>query len=1128
MEISANFAFLTQEFPHAAESASFAERHVYGDPRASCFHARHALEHLLKRVYKVEKALKPPKVTNLDGYISDPTFRDLVPEVVWQKAEYIRQAGNVAVHGNRPPAPEQALDVVRELYHVLYWTGRTYLRKGAESLQGKTFDESLVQNVEPAITPASVQELEALKAQRDAAAEARKEIESELEAVRGRLAAIKAENEGFPETHDWNEDKTRTLIIDLDLERAGWHLDREQDREYEVTGMPNDSGIGYADYVLWGDDGKPLAVVEAKKTTVDPAVGQQQAKLYADCLETMHGQRPVIFYTNGYETFLWDDLAYPPRPVAGFYKKDELASLIIRRAQRSPLDVSQVKDDIVERYYQKRAIGSIGEQFAQTRRKALLVMATGSGKTRTAIALVDLLQRAGWVKRALFLADRVSLVNQAVGAFKAHLPQSSPVNLVTEKDTTGRVYVCTYPTMMGLIHETKGSEARFSVGHFDLVIIDEAHRSVYQKYGAIFRYFDSLLIGLTATPGEQVDRNTYALFDLESGVPTDAYELETAVADGFLVPPRVQQVDLQFLREGIDYDSLSDEEKEQWESLDWGDDVDENGLPDQVNAAAINSWLFNTDTVDKALQHLMEHGHMVDGGDRLAKTIIFARNHEHATIIEERFNHHYPQHAGHLARIIDHYATYPQSLLDDFARKDKAPHIAISVDMLDTGIDVPEVANLVFFKPVYSRIKFWQMIGRGTRLCPDLFGPGDDKQDFRVFDFCFNFDFFREHPQGIEVSGGVSLRARLFRSRVQLLTHVQATPALDPEAALAETLTTELHREVAAMNCENFIVRMQLEAVERFQQRESWERITASDIEVLQREVAGLPSEIETDDIESRLFDLTALKMQLALAEGDMGTLERQRRRVVEIARLLEEKSTIPAVKAQLAYLASVQENAFWEGIALNGLEELRMRLRGLMPFLDKKTRTIVYTDFHDEITAVREGAAVYLPKMTGVQYEKKVQEYLKNHLDHIVIRRLRTNQPLTATDLLGLEQTLVEIGEDDGQTLLTCLLARSDAPSLAHFVRSLVGMDRAAAQEAFSQFLSNRSLTTPQIRFIEMVIDQLTARGVMEPSALYEAPFNSVHASGPEALFAGQANVIEGIFEKLETLRSELLADVG
>ena len=481
-----------------------------------------------------------------------------------------------------------------------------------------------------------------------------------------------------------------------------------------------------------------------------------------------------------------------------------------------------------------------------------------------------------------------------MGAFKAHLPESSPVNLVTEKDKTGRVYVCTYPTMMGLIDETAGTEARFGVGHFDPVIIDEAHRSVYQKLGAIFRYFDSLLVGLTATPRDQVDRNTYELFELKPGVPTDAYELATAVADGFLVPPRVQQVDLRFPRDGIDYDELTEEEQAQWESLDWGDDEDGGGLPERVNASAINNWLFNRDTVDKVLRHLMGHGHTVDGGDRLAKTIIFARNHARATFIEERFNHHYPQYAGHVARVIDHQATYPQSLIDDFARKDEAPHIAISVDMLDTGIDIPEVANLVFFKPVYSRIKFWQMIGRGTRLCPDLFGPGDDKQDFRVFDFCFNFDFFREHPEGIEDSGDVSLRARLFRTRVQLLTGVQATPDLDPEAVLAGTLTTELHGEVAAMNRENFIVRMQLEAVERFRQPESWERLTSSDIEVLQSEVAGLPSEVETDDIESRLFDLTALKMQLALADGDAGTFERHRRRVVEVAMLLEDKRRFP------------------------------------------------------------------------------------------------------------------------------------------------------------------------------------------------------------------------------------------
>ena len=1124
MEVSANFAFLKQEFPHAAESASFAERHIHGDPRASCFHARHALERLVKRVYRVDRTLNPPNAQKLDNYLTEPAFRELVPGAVWQKAEYIRQAGNIAVHGNRTPTPEEALDVVRELFHFLYWAGRTYLRKGAENLRGRTFDESLIPKVTPGVAPVSIETLKTLKNERDAAEEARKEVEVELEALRERLAASKAENDAVPEPRDWNEDKTRQRLIDLALQRAGWPLDGERDREYRVTGMPNKTGVGYADYVLWGDDGKPLAVVEAKKPTIAPEAGRQQAKLYADRLGAKHGQRPVIYYTNGYETRLWDDSFYPPRIVAGFHKKDELASLILRRTGRQRLDVAQVKDGIAGRYYQKRAIGSVGAQFAQARRKTLLAMATGTGKTRTAVALVDLLQRAGWVKRALFLADRKSLVNQAVNAFKAHLPDSNPVNLVTEKNRTGRVQVCTYQTMMGLIDEIPpDGEARFGIGYFDLVIIDEAHRSVYQKFGAIFSYFDSLLVGLTATPREQVDRNTYKLFDLEPGVPTDAYELETAVADGFLVPPRVQQVDLKFPREGIEYDSLSDEEKAQWESLDWGDEVAQGTLPDRVNATAINSWLFNQDTVDKVLQHLMEHGHKVEGGDRLAKTILFARSHEHATFIEERFNHHYPRHAGRFARVIDHCAAHPQSLLDDFSQKDRAPHLAISVDMLDTGIDVPEVANLVFFKPVYSKTKFWQMIGRGTRLCPELFGPDNDKEDFRVFDFCFNFDFFGENPDGIEAGGGVPLGARLFCARVQLLVHVQAAPDLDPDAALAEALATALHGEVAAMNRENFIVRMHLEAVDRFRERSAWERLGGEDRERLLNEVAGLPSEIETDDVESRLFDLITLKMQLALAEGDTVGFEQRRRRMVETAMLLEEKSAVPAVKAELAFLAAVQESGFWEGIGLNGLEELRRRLRGLVPFLDRKNRKIVYTDFQDEVLGVREEAPAYMPKMTGVEYEKKVKAYLDKHLDHLVIHRLRTNQPLTEADLKGLESTLVEIGEEDGEALFSRLMARSESPSLAHFVRRLVGLDRAAAQSAFAGFLNDRSLTPPQIRFVEMVIDQLTARGVMDASALYEAPFTDLHAEGPEALFGGRENVIEGIFETLEAMRPDL-----
>ena len=508
-------------------------------------------------------------------------------------------------------------------------------------------------------------------------------------------------------------------------------------------------GAGFVDYVLWGDDGKPLALVEAKRTKRDPRVGQRQAELYADCLEKQFGQRPVIFYTNGYEHWLWDDTNYPPRPVHGFYKKAELELLIQRRSSRQPLGGAKINEAIVERYYQTRAIRRIGEAFEKDKdRKALLVMATGAGKTRTVVALCDLLMRCNWVKRVLFLADRVALVKQAINkGFKAHLPESSPVNLITEKDAEGRVFVSTYPTIMGLIDESKDGQRRFGVGHFDLIIIDEAHRSVYQKYRAIFDYFDSLLVGLTATPRDEIDRDTYGLFDLEKGVPTDSYDLADAVSDKFLVPSKAVSVPLKFLRQGVTYDGLSEEEKEEWDAKEWDED---GSVPDHVEAEAVNKWLFNEDTVDKVLAHLMTRGQTVAGGDRLGKTIVFAKNQAHADFIQLRFDKNYPHLVGKFARVITFKTEYAQSLIDDFSQKEKNPHLAISVDMLDTGIDVPEVVNLVFFKLVRSKTKFWQMVGRGTRLCPDLFAPGKDKEFFYIFDYCQNLEFFSQNPETVD------------------------------------------------------------------------------------------------------------------------------------------------------------------------------------------------------------------------------------------------------------------------------------------------------------------------------------------------------------------------------------------
>jgi len=391
--------------------------------------------------------------------------------------------------------------------------------------------------------------------------------------------------------------------------------------------------------------------------------------------------------------------------------------MIQRRETRKALAPEDINRQIVERFYQERAIRRVAEAFERDKqRKALLVMATGAGKTRTVIALADLLMRANWVKRVLFLADRKVLVRQAVNAFKAHLPGAATVNLLEDPQQEGRVYVSTYPTMMGLIDEADAGERRFGVGHFDLVVIDEAHRCVYRKYKALFGYFDSLLVGLTATPKGEVDRDTYRLFDLQTGVPTDAYNLDEAVKDGFLVPPKAVSLTTDFLDRGIRYDQLSDEEKEAWDALEW----DESGtVPGAVDAPALNKWLFNADTVDRVLQYLMTHGIKVEDGDRLGKTIIFAKNSAHAEFIGARFDANYPHLAGHFARVVVSEYSYAQSLVDDLYPS-KPPHIAISVDMLDTGIDVPELVNLVFFKPVRSKTKFWQMIGRGTRLSSNI------------------------------------------------------------------------------------------------------------------------------------------------------------------------------------------------------------------------------------------------------------------------------------------------------------------------------------------------------------------------------------------------------------------------
>lgn len=1133
------FAFLEREWAAVFDSASKAEAAVHADPRTACFYARRALELAVAWAYKHDPALRLPYQDNLSALIHEPSFKQAAGEAVFSKARLIVRLGNHAVHSHRAIPPNDALVAVRELFHVAYWLARIYGR-ATRPAPGLAFDPNALPRAASAAaqTAEQLRKLEAQLHERDEKLASiladKAALDEELQRLREAVAAAKQAATAQPDTHDYSEAETRDYFIDLLLKEAGWPLDQARDREFEVAGMPNAQGKGFVDYVLWGDDGKPLGLVEAKRTRRDARVGQQQAKLYADCLERQFGQRPLIYYSNGYDHWLWDDTNAPPRAVQGFHKKAELELLIQRRSTRKKLATAEISPTIVERFYQTRAIRRIAEAFERDHdRKALLVMATGAGKTRTVIALCDLLMRCNWAKRVLFLADRVALVNQAVNAFKRHLPDASPVNLVTEKDTEGRVFVSTYPTMMGLIDETKDGQRRFGVGHFDLVIIDEAHRSVFQKYRTIFDYFDALLVGLTATPKDEVDRNTYGLFDLENGVPTDAYALDEAVRDGFLVPPKAVSVPLKFQREGIKYDDLSEEDKDQWDALEWDED---GAVPDRVEAEAVNKWLFNKDTVDKVLEHMMTRGLTVAGGDRLGKTILFAKNQHHAEFIAERFNANYPHYKGEFARVITFKTEYAQSLIDNFSNKDRPPHIAISVDMLDTGIDVPEVVNLVFFKLVRAKTKFWQMVGRGTRLCPDLFGPGRHKQFFYVFDYCQNLEYFSQNPETTDGTLAESLGKRLFKARLELIGALDARigasqggglrdpaatygdPKTEPEvrAATAELL----HTEVAAMNLANFVVRPRRRLVEQYARPEAWLVLSGEALAELAHEVAGLPCELEAEDEEPKRFDLLILNLQLARLRSEPW-FARLRDQVIKIAGLLEEKSAIPMVHEQMALIQDVQTDEWWQDVTIPMIESVRRRLRNLVRLIDKRARKSIYTDFVDTIGGE---TAIDLPGLSqgtdAAKFRDKARVFLRAHQDHVTIHKLRTNRPLTGTDLAELERMLV----DSGIAALDDIKRVAETShGLGLFVRSLVGMDREAAKEALAGFLAGRTFGANQIEFVNLIVDHLTEHGVMEAAMLYESPFTDLTPRGPDGLF--DSALIEELLSALEKVRRSATA---
>ncbi len=1062
-----NFNFLKKDkrFDAFADVAISAERILHMDIEASVFNCRRAMEFAVKWMYSVDSYLSMPYDTSLNSLMNNEDFRDIVGQDIWQRMKFIRITGNNVAHSGKKITLEQAEHCIENLFVFLDFVACCYANEytpvqfDRSLLSNQTSSEKSSQNIPDIDFEALIAENKALK--------------DELTARR-----VEQQQTYIPKPLDISEYKTRKLYIDTMLTDAGWVEGKDWINEVELAGMPNKSDVGYADYVLYDDAHKPLAVIEAKRTCKDVAVGRQQAKLYADILEKKYGRRPVIFLTNGFDTRITDNL-YPERKCACIYSKRDLEKLFNLQTMRTSLKNIIVDRNIAGRYYQEGAIKAVCDSFdKKNRRKALLVMATGSGKTRTVIALCDVLLQHGWVKNILFLADRNSLVTQAKRSFVNLLPDLSVTNLCDEKDNyNAHCVFSTYQTMINCIDSIKDDKGKlFTCGHFDLLICDEAHRSIYNKYRDIFNYFDAPLVGLTATPKDEIEKNTYEVFELENGVPTYGYELAQAVKDGYLVDFMSVETKLKFIEQGIVYDELSDEDKAQYEAT----FIDENGdLPEKIGSSALNEWIFNEDTIKEVLNVLMSNGLKIDYGEKIGKTIIFAKNHKHAEKIFEVFNKEYP-HLENYAKVIDNKINYAQSAIDEFSNPKKLPQIAISVDMLDTGIDVPEVLNLVFFKKVMSKAKFWQMIGRGTRLCPQLL-DGEDKKMFYIFDFCGNFEFFRM-SNGKPTANQMALQGAIFNLKAQIVFKLQDLEyQTDDLIAFRKVLVEDMVRKVCELNKENFAVRQHLRYVEMYSDPENYKTLTYEDTLIIKEELAPLITPDE-DDPKAMRFDALMYGIELAYLIGKKYTRARSDlyKKVSGIASV----ANIPEIMVQSALIDKILHTDYLDNAGINEFEHIRENLRDLMKYIPAKS--VRYdTNFDDELLSI-EWNESELENDDLKNYKAKAEFYVRQHQDNEVITKLRSNIPLDSNDIKALEEILwSEVGSKKDYE------AEYGEKPLGEFVREIVGLDMNAAKTAFAEYLNDANLDSRQIYFVNQIVEYIVHNGMMKDlSVLTEAPF--------------------------------------
>lgn len=1105
-----NFSFLKKDkdFADFADACIEAEELIGTNTVFCAVGARRALELAVRWVYQFDNDMVIPFKDDLYHLIAAPNFRKIMTPGLYPLINFIRKLGNTSIHSSKPVKRDEAVVVLRNLFEFVNWIDYTY----GDFYQKRTFNEALLSSNQKIKTKENAKTVERYQEELTLNDLPLKELRLQSQEKRKEITEKRLVGQRFEEIYEvgkLSEAETRKYYIDLELKRAGWKLGENVQEERSVSHLETTkSHTGKIDYVLLGENGKPLAIIEAKKTAIDNEAGRKQAMDYAQGLEKETGVYPIIFCSNGFELTMIEK-PYPARIVSSFYTQDQLELMVGRRNNKKQFHSEMINDDITNRPYQKQAIANTCSDFEDNRRKALLVMATGSGKTRTAISLIDILTKNNWVKNCLFLADRTALVNQAYSNFKKLLPSLTICKLTETTQPaileSSRMVFSTYPSIVNAINKyaLKEEKPLFNTGYFDLIILDESHRSIYKKYGDLFVHFDALLIGLTATPRSDFDKNTYEFFDLIDGVPTFAYELDEAIEDGYLVPYRTIETVLKIPERGVHYDELPEEERNHFEEV-FEDEAEE--LKD-IDGSAVNNWLFNRHTIDIVLDELMNKGIRDSSGDEIGKTIIFATNHKHAEEIRSRFRLLFPSKGEEYVEVIDNYQTKSQSLIDSFSIKNKYPQIAISVDMLDTGIDVPEIVNLVFFKKVRSKVKFHQMIGRGTRLCPDLFGPYQDKSEFLIFDYGGNFDFFRLDKQVSETGNTFSITERIWRVKAEIIRELEHLNYQTEELiSYRNQLVEEFHKEISTLDDHNFQVKLRLRYVHKFRNMKLWKSLTAISIEELKGNVIPLIPAEEGNELAKR-FDYSILMIECgSLAEKHP---TRMVDTVRETMKNLAKKGTINAVCEKEELIKKAQEKEFWLEATMAEMEEIRVELRELIQFIDKETQKNYFSNFTDEVIDVKEDDSLLLSANQLDDYRERVNHFLKE-ANIMAIQKLRFNRPLTTQDVAVLEKVFWEdLGSREQYE------KEFGNQPLTIFIRRMVGLERQEVIFLFSEFLSNKQLNAKQIQFINKIIEYVTKNGYLEKEKFTQEPFKTV------------GSITELFDDSYKEIREKLLATV-